>query len=80
METSEMVLNTLKKAGKPMKSGEIAEIAGIDKAEVDKVIKKLKKEEMINSPKTVITLSNNKTLKRDDQRRIVRICRNTFFC
>ena len=51
METSEIVLNTLKKAGKPMKSGEIAEISGIEKVEVDKVIKKLKKEEKIISPK-----------------------------
>ena len=51
METSEIVLKTLRKAGKPMKSGEIAELAGMDKAEVDKVIKKLKKEEKIQSPK-----------------------------
>ena len=34
-----------------MKSGEVAEKAGIDKAEVDKIIKKLKKEEKIVSPK-----------------------------
>jgi DNA-binding IscR family transcriptional regulator len=51
MEISEVVLMTLKKAGKAMKSGEISEAAGIDKAEVDKVIKKLKKEEKITSPK-----------------------------
>jgi hypothetical protein len=51
MDTSEIVINTLRKAGKAMKSGEIAETAGIDKAEVDKVIKKLKKEEKILSPK-----------------------------
>lgn len=51
MDTSEIILNTLKKAGKAMKSGEIAAVAGIDKAEVDKVIKKLKKEEKITSPK-----------------------------
>ena len=51
METSEIVLKTLRKSGKPMKSGEIAEIAGIEKAAVDKVIKKLKKEDKIQSPK-----------------------------
>jgi DNA-binding IscR family transcriptional regulator len=51
MEISEVVINSLKKAGKPMKSGEIAEATGIDKVEVDKVIKKLKKEEKISSPK-----------------------------
>lgn len=51
MDTTEVILKTLKEAGKAMKSGEIAEAAGIDKAEVDKVIKKLKKEEKISSPK-----------------------------
>lgn len=34
-----------------MKSGEIAEILKADKADVDKAIKKLKKEEKIASPK-----------------------------
>jgi DNA-binding transcriptional regulator GbsR (MarR family) len=51
MEASEIVIKTLQKAGKPMKAGEIAEMAGMDKAEVDKVIKKLKKEDKIQSPK-----------------------------
>jgi len=51
MEASEIIISTLKKAGKPMKSGEIAEITGIGKTEVDKIIKKLKKEEKIQSPK-----------------------------
>lgn len=51
METSEIVLKTLNEAGKPLKGGEIAEIAGIDKKEVDKAIKNLKKEEKIISPK-----------------------------
>jgi DNA-binding MarR family transcriptional regulator len=36
-----------------MKSGEIAEAAGVDKTEVDKMIKRLKKEDKITSPKTV---------------------------
>nr|WP_297452962.1 HTH domain-containing protein [Persephonella sp.] len=47
----EKVLEALEKAGKPLKSGEIAEITGLDKKEVDKVIKKLKKEGKIQSPK-----------------------------
>jgi DNA-binding IscR family transcriptional regulator len=51
MEASEIVIITLKQAGKPMKSGEIAEMTGIEKTELDKVIKKLKKEEKIQSPK-----------------------------
>jgi len=51
MDTSEIILKTLKKAGKAMKSGEIAEAAGVDKTEVDKMIKRLKKEDKITSPK-----------------------------
>jgi biotin operon repressor len=49
--SQEKVLQVLKKSGNPMKSGEIAEIAGIDKKEVDKAIKKLKSEDKIFSPK-----------------------------
>jgi len=51
MNTKEQVLQTLVSEGKPLKSGEIAEKAGIDKKEVDKAIKELKKEEKITSPK-----------------------------
>jgi len=51
MEASELVISTLKKSGAAMKSGEIAQAAGIDKAEVDKIIKKLKKEDKIVSQK-----------------------------
>jgi chromosome segregation and condensation protein ScpB len=48
---NDLVMQTLTVAGKPLKSGEIALAAGIDKAEVDKAIKQLKKEEKIYSPK-----------------------------
>lgn len=41
----------MKKAGKPMKSGEIAEMIGADAKEVSKVINTLKKEGLIASPK-----------------------------
>lgn len=51
MSTENTVLDTLKNAGKPLKSGEIAEMAGIDKKDVDKAIKSLKTEEKIYSPK-----------------------------
>lgn len=51
MDIIDIVLKTLKQAGKPMKSGEIAEAVKLDKAEVDKAIKKLKKEDRISSPK-----------------------------
>jgi DNA-binding MarR family transcriptional regulator len=50
METKEIVFSALENAGKPLKGGEIAEITGIDKKEVDKVIKKLVTEGKINSP------------------------------
>lgn len=51
METIEKVLIALKEAGRPMKAGEIAELTGIDKKDIDNAIKKLKKEEKISSPK-----------------------------
>lgn len=51
MEIKELVLKTLKESGQPLKGGEIAGIAGVDKKEVDKAIKVLKKEELIFSPK-----------------------------
>jgi len=51
METIDKVLDTLRKADKPLKSGEIAEESEIDKKEVDKAIKKLKVEEKVFSPK-----------------------------
>ncbi|MBL7903959.1 MAG: HTH domain-containing protein [Bacteroidales bacterium] len=51
METIEKVMQTLQNAGKPMKAGEIAELTGIDKKDVDNAIKKLKKDEKIISPK-----------------------------
>lgn len=50
METIK-VLDTMKKAGKPLKAGEIAEISGLDRKEVDKAMKQLKAEGKIVSPK-----------------------------
>ncbi len=51
MSTEKVVIETLKNAKKPMKAGEIAELSGIDKKEIDKVIKVLKAQNMIDSPK-----------------------------
>lgn len=51
MASKELVLKTLEDAGKPLKAGEIAEISGVDKKEVTKVLKELKDEEVIFSPK-----------------------------
>lgn len=51
MDIQEKVLDTLKASPKPLKAGEIAEVTGIDKKEVDKAIKALKTAEKIHSPK-----------------------------
>ncbi len=51
MDVKQTVIETLKNAGKPLKAGEIAQMAGIEKKEVDKAIKVLKVEEKIASPK-----------------------------
>jgi DNA-binding IscR family transcriptional regulator len=56
--SAEKVLYTLKKTGKAMKSAEIAESAGIDKKEVDKVLKSLKAEGKISSPKVCYYQAN----------------------
>ncbi|RKZ22451.1 transcriptional regulator [bacterium] len=46
-----IVLNILKKKGKPMGPGDIAKEAGLDSKEVSRVIKELKKEGLVYSPK-----------------------------
>jgi len=51
MSTENSILETLSKAGKPLKTGEIADITGIDKKDVAKAIKSLKTEDKIYSPK-----------------------------
>ena len=51
METTEKVLKVFTEAEGPMRPGEVAEKSGIDRKEVDKAIKQLKKEEKIYSPK-----------------------------
>ncbi len=51
MDVKEKVLSTLVDSEKPLKGAEIATLSGIEKKEVDKAIKALKKEEKIYSPK-----------------------------
>ncbi|MDO8928078.1 MAG: MarR family transcriptional regulator [Bacteroidota bacterium] len=46
----EKVLAVMIAAGKPLKAGEIAELAGLDKKVVEKAMNELKKEEKIVSP------------------------------
>jgi len=46
-----LVFEAMKKAGKPVRTGEIVEVTGIDKKEVTKIISLLKKEGRVISPK-----------------------------
>lgn len=50
MENKELVLSTMKKAGKPVSAGEVATLSGIDRKEVDGIFTQLKKEGAIVSP------------------------------
>lgn len=49
--SKETVLAAMKKAAKPLKAGEVAELAGLDKKEVEKIMNSLKEEGLIVSPK-----------------------------
>lgn len=52
MEDKEaLVLSAMKKAGKPLRPGEIAKEIGIESKEVSKIIKKLREKGEVISPK-----------------------------
>jgi predicted HTH transcriptional regulator len=51
MEVREKIIQAFVSAGKPMRPGEVAEMAGIEKKDAEKVIKKLKAEGVLFSPK-----------------------------
>ncbi|MDD4644666.1 MAG: MarR family transcriptional regulator [Bacteroidales bacterium] len=51
METTDQVLQALNKAGKALKAGELVDLCGLTRPEIDKALKQLKKEEKISSPK-----------------------------
>lgn len=46
----ELVLNTMKEAGKPLSAGEVTALSGLDRKVVDKVFAELKKDGAIVSP------------------------------
>ncbi len=46
----EKVLEVFRAASEPMNAGKVAELSGVDRKAVDKVMNQLKKEEMIVSP------------------------------
>jgi Mn-dependent DtxR family transcriptional regulator len=52
MEKNEKeVLDAMKKAGKPVRPGDVAKTTGVESKEVSKIINKLKKEGKVISPK-----------------------------
>ena len=51
MDPKEAVLTTLRQSSEPLKGGEIAEKSGLDKKVVDRMIKTLKDEGLIDTPK-----------------------------
>lgn len=51
MNAQEKIIEAIKKSGQPMRPGEIADAAGLDKKEVEKEIKKLKTAGKVFSPK-----------------------------
>lgn len=51
METTEKIFETITKAGQPVSAGQLVELSGLERKEVDKAMKKLKTEGRITSPK-----------------------------
>jgi biotin operon repressor len=51
MENYNAIVSFFKATDKPVSAGQVAEATGIDRKEVDKVMKQLKAEEAIVSPK-----------------------------
>ena len=50
MDIKETILNVMKEAGKPISAGEVEKLSGLDRKDIDKAFKELKKEEAIVSP------------------------------
>lgn len=50
-ENAQLIIKVLEESETSLRPGEIAEKAGLEKKDVDKAIKQLKKEEKIFSPK-----------------------------
>jgi len=50
-KTAQKVLKAMKKAGQPVRPGDLAESLGLESKEVSKIISELKKEGLVSSPK-----------------------------
>jgi hypothetical protein len=51
METTDKVLDVMRKAAEPLNAGKVAELGGLDRKAVDKAMDQLKKEGKIVSPR-----------------------------
>jgi len=51
MDNKEKVIKAFRESEEPLNATKVAKISGIDKKEVDKIMKDLKKDETIISPK-----------------------------
>ncbi|MBW1722108.1 MAG: winged helix-turn-helix transcriptional regulator [Deltaproteobacteria bacterium] len=51
MVLEKKVLDAMKKAGRPLRSGDLAKMVGVESKEVSKIINELKKKGKIASPK-----------------------------
>jgi chromosome segregation and condensation protein ScpB len=51
MDNEKRIMDAFIKAGKPLSAKEASELSGLEKKEVDKLIKKLKDEGKLESPK-----------------------------
>ena len=61
MDPKQTVLDTLKKSDTPLKGGEIAELSGLEKKAVDKAIKQLKAEDLIDTKNSLTAEQQNNT-------------------
>lgn len=59
MDIEGKIIEALESAENPLKVSEIVEITGLDKKDIDKAIKEMKKEEKITSPKRCYYVLNN---------------------
>lgn len=50
MSINEEILKVMREAGKPISAGEVEKLSGLDRKEIDKAFKELKKENAIVSP------------------------------
>ena len=50
MDIKETILNVMREAGRPVSAGEVEKLSGLDRKDIDKAFKELKKEEAIVSP------------------------------